>query len=175
MSESRVFSLNEKIKKFNFICTSLAGLILLFITFSIFVDVFSRYFFRRPSIWVTEVSTYLFLYIIFLATSYALQQDIHIKVTFLLFGFSGRVRRILDLMTSVFAMIFCSVLLWQTGAMTWSAFKERWTSPTMLSAPFAYIYIVMVMGSFFLLLTFILQTIVQFNESKTPKNVAEGR
>jgi TRAP-type C4-dicarboxylate transport system permease small subunit len=63
-------------------------------------------------------------------------------------------------------MAFCFVLLWQTSLMTWSAFKEKWTSPTMLSAPMAYIYIVMVVGSFLLLITFILQTIIQFKESK---------
>ena len=175
MSENRVFSLNDKIRKLNFICVSIAGFILLFIAFSIFVDVFLRYFFRRPSIWITEVSTYLFLYLIFLSTSYALQQDMHIKVTFLLFAFSDRVKRIFHLITSIFAMIFCAVLFWQTTAMTWSAYYERWTSPTMLSAPVAYIYIIMVIGSFFLLLTFILQTIVQFKASKTPGKVIGER
>jgi C4-dicarboxylate transporter DctQ subunit len=175
MSENRLSSLNEKIKKFNFICVSLAGFILVFITFSIFVDVFLRYVFRRPSIWITEVSTYLFLYMIFLATSYTLQEGTHIKVTFLLSRSSDKVKRVFNLVTSIFAMVFCFVLLWQTTAMTWSAFKEKWTSPTMLSAPFAYIYIVMVIGSFFLLLTFILQTIVEFKASKTPGKVVEEK
>jgi C4-dicarboxylate transporter DctQ subunit len=169
MAEDLVSSFYRRIKKVNFLCTSLAGFILLFIAFSIFVDVFLRYVFRSPSIWITEVSTYLFLYTIFLATSYALQEEIHVKVTFLLFRFSDRVRRFFHLITSIFAMAFCFVLLWQTSLMTWSAFKEKWTSPTMLSAPVAYIYIVMVVGSFLLLLTFILQTIIQFKGSKLPK------
>lgn len=167
MAEDLVSSCYEGIKKINFICTSLAGFILLFITISIFVDVFLRYVFRSPSIWITEVSTYLFLYTIFLATSYALQEGIHIKVTFLIFPFSDRVKRFFHLLTSIFAMAFCLVLLWQTSLMTWSAFRERWTSPTMLSAPVAYVYIVMVVGSFLLLLTFILQTIIQFRGSKS--------
>jgi TRAP-type C4-dicarboxylate transport system permease small subunit len=112
---------------------------------------------------------------IFLATSYALQEGTHIRVTFLLFSFSDRVKRIFHLITSIFAMIFCGVLLWQTAVMTWSAFKEKWTSPTMLNAPLAYIYMVMVISSFFLLLTFILQTIVQFKVSKIPHKVTEGK
>jgi len=175
MSEDGVSSLSQKIKKLNFVCVSLAGFILLFVTFSIFVDVFLRYFFRRPSIWITEVSTYLFLYMIFLATSYALQQEMHVKVTFLLIGFSDRVKRVFHLITSIFAMIFCLVLFWQTTEMTWTAFKEKWTTPTMLSAPSAYIYIVMVFGSFILFLTFILQTIEQFRSSESPKNVEEKK
>ena len=156
----------EKIKKINFICTSLAGFILLFITISIFIDVFLRYVFRSPSIWITEVSTYLFLYTIFLATAYTLQEGIHIKVTFLIYKLSDKTKRFFNLLTSIFAMAFCFVLLWQTSLMTWSAFKEKWTSPTMLSAPMAYIYIVMVVGSLLLLITFVLQTIIQFKESK---------
>jgi TRAP-type C4-dicarboxylate transport system permease small subunit len=175
MAESKVVPLRGLIKRINYWCASLAGLILLFINFSIFVDVILRYFFRRPSIWITEVSTYLFLYIIFLATSYALEQGMHIKVTFFRFHLSVRATRILDLACSVFAMIFCFVLLWQTSAMTWSAFKEKWTSPTILNAPYAYIYVVMVFGSFLLLVTFLLQTIAQFMEHGTPAKDGEKR
>jgi TRAP-type C4-dicarboxylate transport system permease small subunit len=46
--------------------------------------------------------------------------------------------------------------------MTWTAFKEDWTSPTMLSAPYAYIYLAMVLGSALLCLTFVLRTILIF-------------
>ncbi len=156
------FSPYEKIKKINTICATLAGLVLLFVTFSIFVDVILRYFFNRPSIWVTEVSTYLFLYLIFLGTAYALDHDLHIRVTFLLDRFGPRATRVINLLTSIFAMIFTLVLLWQVSIMAWTAFKEKWTSPTMLNAPYAYIYVVMVFGSFMLFLTFFFRTILQF-------------
>jgi TRAP-type C4-dicarboxylate transport system permease small subunit len=88
----------------------------------------------------------------------------HIKVTFIV-GFLGpRLTKIIDLLTAIFAMVFCLVLLWQTTVMTWTAFKEDWTSPTMLNAPYAYIYIIMVVGSFLLFLTFFFQTLVQLLE-----------
>lgn len=173
MAQSKLIAFNENIKKINSWCTSLAGLILLFVNLSIFVDVFLRYFFKRPSTWITEISTYLFLYMIFLATSYTLQQGLHIKVTFLRFHLSERSRRILDLVCSMFAMLFCFVLLWQTSVMTWSSFKEKWTTPTMLSVPNVYIYVVMVFDSFLLLMTFLLQTIIQFMESRTPLSSGE--
>ncbi|MBW1862435.1 MAG: TRAP transporter small permease [Deltaproteobacteria bacterium] len=162
MGKITVSAIYGKIKKLNTICAALAGLVLLFITFSIFIDVFLRYFFNKPSIWITEVSSYLFLYIIFLGTAYALQQGMHIRVTFLLDRFNDTLTRIINLVTSILAMIFSLALLWQTSVMTWSAFKEDWTSPTMLSAPYAYIYIVMVVGSFLLCLTFTFRTIIQF-------------
>jgi TRAP-type C4-dicarboxylate transport system permease small subunit len=66
-------------------------------------------------------------------------------------------------------MFFTFVLLWQTSVMTWSAFKEDWRSLTMLGAPFAYIYVGMVFGSFLLFLTFMFNTILQFQTTKDEK------
>lgn len=164
MATTRTHHILAVIKKINRLSASLSGCILLFITIAIFIDVFLRYFFNRPSIWITEVSSYLFLYIIFLGTAYALQEGSHIKVTFIV-GFVGpRLTKIIDLLTAIFAMIFCLVLLWQTTVMTWTAFKEDWTSPTMLSAPYAYIYIIMVIGSLLLFLTFFFETLAKILE-----------
>jgi C4-dicarboxylate transporter DctQ subunit len=175
MKKGKMITFYTGVRLFNTFCASLSGLILLFVTFSIFVDVILRYFFGRPSIWITEVSTYLFLYIIFLGTAYTLQQDQHIRVTFLLDFLGRRTKRIINLFTSVFAMIFSFVLLWQTSIMTWTAFREGWTSPTMLNAPYAYIYVSMVFGSLLLCITFLCTTIIQFEipepekpQEKTP-------
>jgi C4-dicarboxylate transporter DctQ subunit len=174
MEKDRLSSLFRWIKRLNSLCAALSGMILLFVTFSIFVDVILRYFFNRPSIWVTEVSTYLFLYIIFLGTAYALQQGMHINVTFFLDWFNAGAKRIISLMTSVMAMIFSFVLLWQTSIMTWVAFKERWTSPTMLNAPYAYIYVVMVFGALTLLLTFLLQTLLELKKGTSADTEPQG-
>lgn len=149
-------------------CATLAGLILLFISISIFIDVFARYLFNAPSIWITEVSSYLFLYVIFLGTSHALDQGLHIRVTFLRDRFDRAMRRALDFLTSLLSIAFCAVLLWQTSEMTWAAYSEGWVSPTILGAPYYLIYISMVIGSFLLLVTFILRTVVSlFNGVET--------
>jgi C4-dicarboxylate transporter, DctQ subunit len=170
MSKDPVFILYTGIMKVNLVCAAIAGIILLFVNFSIFLDVFFRYFFGSPSIWITEISTYLFLYIIFLATPYALQKGQHIKVTFLRFGLSLTAARVLDLICSLFAMIFCVVLLWQASSMTWAAFEEKWASPTLLSAPLAYVYMVMVVGTTLLLATFLLRAILEFRGCRLEKN-----
>jgi len=64
-------------------------------------------------------------------------------------------------------LTFSAVLLWQTSIMTWTAFAENWTSPTMLNAPFAYIYVSMVIGSFLLVLTFLGNIILMVSSGKT--------
>ena len=123
MERSPLGAFYGALKKVNTVCATLGGLVLLFMTFSIFVDVFLRYVFNRPTIWITEVSTYLFLYVIYLATAYALQEGMHIKVTFLLDFLGKGTQRIIDLVTSIMAIIFTVVLLWHTSGMTWAAFK----------------------------------------------------
>jgi TRAP-type C4-dicarboxylate transport system permease small subunit len=167
MKQSLIGSSYGKLKKVNTLCATVAAVVLLFITLSIFVDVFLRYVFGRPTIWITEVSTYLFLYLIYLGTAYALQQGMHIKVTFLLSPFGPRSRRVIDLITSIFATFFTLILLWQSSVMTLAAFKGKWTSPTILNAPYAYIHVVMVFGTLLLLLSFICSTILQFRGEET--------
>ena len=162
MEKRGLESFYRVLEKVNSFCASVAGLVLLFITLSIFVDVVLRYFFGSPSIWITEVSTYLFLYLIFLGTAYALQQGAHIRVTFLLDRLNQKPKRIINILTSLFAMIFTAVLMWQSSRMTWSAFREHWTSPTMLNAPYAYIHVVMIIGSFLLLVTFFCGMVLEF-------------
>jgi len=163
MKHEKAAAIYGKIKKVNTLCATLSGIVLLFLTFSTFVDVFLRYFFTRPSIWVTEVSSYLMLYITFLGTAYALQLGMHIKVTFIRDVFGTRTKRIIELGTSIFAMVFILGLLWQTSKMTWEAFRDDWVSPTLLSAPYAYIYVAMVFGTFMLFWTFLFHAILQFS------------
>ena len=174
MQKHSVLSAFRMLKKLNAACATLAGAVLLFITFSIFVDVFLRYFFNRPSIWITEVSTYLFLYVIFLGSAYALQQGMHIKVEFIVGSFGLKAKKVIGLLTALLSLIFCLVLIWQTSVITWTAFKEKWTSPTMLSAPYAFIYMVMVFGSVLLFLTLLLQTIAQFTHPDSYKEDSTG-
>ena len=154
-------AIDKAVTRINLICASLAGLILLFITFTIFIDVFLRYFFNSPSVWITEVSSYLFLYVVFLGTSYALQADLHISVTFLSDQFGKGLGYIVGLFRILLSALFSAVLLWQTSRMTWKAFSENWTTPTMLSVPYALIYVAMVIGSALLLITLINRFILQ--------------
>ena len=174
MSQGPVFTLYTGIKKVNLICATIAGILILFVNFSIFLDVFFRYFFSRPSIWITEVSTYLFLYIIFLATPFALQQGRHIKVTFLQYHLKANMIRIINLGCSILAMTFCAVLLWQASRMTWQAYAEKWVSPTVLNAPLVYVYIVMIIGSALLLATFLLRAILEFSGQSLEEDGGEN-
>ena len=45
------------------------------------VQVVSRYFFNQPMAWVEELSTYCFIWTVFVGASIALKQDRHIAIT----------------------------------------------------------------------------------------------
>ncbi|MFC1867307.1 TRAP transporter small permease [Thermodesulfobacteriota bacterium] len=156
----------DRIKRFNNLCVTLSGLILLFISLSVFVDVILRYFFNRPSLWVTEMSGHLLMYVIFLGVAYSLQEGFHIRVDFVMDRLRQPTSRIVNLITSLSSMCFCLVLLWQTSIMTWSAFSKGWVSPTLLSVPYVYIYVAMVFGTLMLFITFLLETLLQIKAEK---------
>ena len=144
----------QKIGVINKVTAVISGILIFTATCFIFFDVFLRYFFNSPSVWITEVSTYLFLYTIFLATAYTLQQNQHISVGFLLNILGTNLQNIANVLASFVGVSFCLVLVWQTLRMTLVAYREGWVSPTMLAMPLVWLYLVMVFGSFALLITY---------------------
>lgn len=167
MKQGFFHAVDQALTRFNWLCATIGGLVLLFITVALFTDVFLRYFFNSPSVWITEVSSYLFLYVIFLGASYALQQGMHIRVSFIADRFKGFAGWLLNFFTHLFSLIFTVVLLYEGSVMTWEAYTQNWTTPTMLNMPYVYVPVAIVLGSFFLLLTILLQTILLFQPGET--------
>ena len=144
---------------FNYFWALIAGIMVLFVCLSIFVDVFLRYFMGSASIWITEISSYLFLYIIFLGTAYAFDQGQHINVTFVFDRLGPRGKTVAQVMTNAFCMVYALVLIWQSSKLTWEAFSWDWRTPTILKFPYAIIYVVMIFGSALLFITIMLMTL----------------
>jgi C4-dicarboxylate transporter DctQ subunit len=157
---NRIDTLYHKMSLINKATTVISGIIIFIVTFLIFFDVFLRYVFNSPSIWITEVSSYLFLYIIFLATAYALQEDQHISVSFLLDLLGTKLQKVANVLASLVGIFFCLVLVWQTTRMALVSYREGWVSPTMLAVPLVWLYLVMIFGSLALCLTYLLKTAI---------------
>jgi TRAP-type mannitol/chloroaromatic compound transport system permease small subunit len=94
-------------------------------------EVFWRYGFNRPTIWVHETSEHLFAIFFLLGGAYTLSQGGHVRVDVFTTKFSERKRIFLELYTSVFFFLFTSLLLWQGIDMAWEsvAMLERSQSP----------------------------------------------
>jgi len=121
-------------------------------------EVIARYAFNAPTIWSLEISRYAMLIAVFLGTAYTLEMRKHIKVDLVVMRLSPGKRRIVNIISSVLAIIFFTTLVWKTAESAWIAHKFGWESATLLAIPLSPIYVVVLIGSFFLFL----QGIAQF-------------
>jgi TRAP-type mannitol/chloroaromatic compound transport system permease small subunit len=134
-------------------------------------EIFWRYGFNRPTIWVHETSEHLFAIFFLLGGAYTLSQEGHVRVDVFTMRFSSRKRILLELYTSAFFFLFAGLLLWQGIEMAWEsvAVLERSQSPW---GPYIFHVILMVPVAALLLL---LQGVALFirNLAKLKKGAAE--
>jgi len=114
-------------------------------------EVFWRYGFNRPTIWVHETSEHFFAIFFLLGGAYTLSQGGHVRVDVLLLRLSARRRILMELFSSLFFFLFTGLLLWQGIEMGWEsvAMLERSQSPW---GPYIFHVILMVPVAAFLML-----------------------
>ena len=106
----------------------LSGALIIFLIIIVCCEVALRYFFNRPTTWVTEFGAYIMLWAPFLVAAYVLRAGKHVTMDMLLQSLGSRAQRILNLMTSSLAVIACVLItffgirvvveLYQTGERT---------------------------------------------------------
>lgn len=75
------------------------------------MDVVLRYAFT-PTKWVHEFSSYLMVVVVFLGLAYALKEDAHIKVDFLVLRLPKFVQNWLKVFNSILFLVFTSMLFY---------------------------------------------------------------
>jgi TRAP-type C4-dicarboxylate transport system permease small subunit len=101
----------------------------------IFYEVAMRYLFRRPTIWVNEMSLWLGGTVYLLSGLYVMQQRAHIRI-FILYDMCPRwVQRIFDTLSTIFICVFAAAVVyggtteaWQK-LMRWETFGTAWDPP----------------------------------------------
>jgi len=91
---------------------ALGALLLITIVASIFIQVFSRYVLNRPHIWVEELATYCFIWLVFVGASYAHIKHRHIIVTTLVDCFYRPLKRFLRVLSNLFIIVFLGFALY---------------------------------------------------------------
>ena len=140
------------------ITTFLAGLLLIFITLSVGLEVILRTFLSRPQMWVTEVTECLLLYITFLASAWLLREGGHVKVDIILNRFSGKAAAILGIFSSLIGVFVSLVLTIYGFRVAIDCFQRNIYTPSAMEIPVGAILIVIPVGSMMLLLQFIRRT-----------------
>lgn len=95
----------------------IVAVMILALTLLIVAEVVLRYGFSAPTVWGTELTTFLFATYVLLGGGFALLNGDHVRMDVLYGRLPPRGRAALDVLTAPFALLYCYVLLVEGGAM----------------------------------------------------------
>jgi len=99
------------------------GFLIVALMFLVVVDTCLRYFFNSPTIWGLDVSEMFLLGIVCLGGGYCLLHGGHVKVDILYVRFSPRKRAFIDLVTHLFLLILCLVIIKFGVETAWNSYS----------------------------------------------------
>jgi TRAP-type C4-dicarboxylate transport system permease small subunit len=128
----------------------LAGLLLLFITFSISYTILARFVGFASPVWVVQFNEYALLWLTFLGTAWLLAKDKHVSIDLVtrLLPVYGRV--ILSLLHNLAGAVLCAVFTWYGTLVTWDQFQRGVTDVQAIDFP-KYLVLMVIPSGFFLL------------------------
>lgn len=131
---------------------ALAGLLLL-----VSHEVFVRYVLDRPTIFSVEISEYLLVFISVMSAGWVLREDRHVRMLALVHVLPKKVQLLLDIITSILAIIFCGVLTWKGGQTAIMAYVGDYHSSSLVNFPLWIAYSFIPFGALVLGLQFIVR------------------
>lgn len=114
---------------------TLSSLLLLFMTLSVTCDVLLRYFIKKPTIWVNEISGYMLVSVAFLGAAYTLKAGGHVKVDVLYEKASRKIKHILTVIAYCLTLGYILVLTVKGLQMVELSFSNHWHASTLLGTP----------------------------------------
>lgn len=136
----------------------LAGVLLVFVTVVVCIEVATRYFFNYPMGWVIEISSYILLFITFMVAAWVLKEEGHVSMDFIIGCLDPKKRSIINAFTSLLSCAVCVVLTFFGARVTWDLYKTKYFTPTMLELPKFPLIAIIALGSCLLLIQFIRRT-----------------
>jgi C4-dicarboxylate transporter DctQ subunit len=148
------------------ILAGIGGALLLFTTFIVCMEVFSRYLFNHSFTWINEATEYVLLYVPFLGGAWLLRTNEHIVVDVIDIVVSRRILNVVSLFVSLIGL-FVSIVIVYYGIITMIDLHARDVrSITVLKFPQIYVYLCIPLGTFVMGLEFV-RKIYQFRQ-KSP-------
>jgi TRAP-type C4-dicarboxylate transport system permease small subunit len=130
---------------------ALAGLLLLFITFSISYSIFTRALGVGSPVWTVQFNEYSLLWMTFLGSAWVLSRRKHVAVDILTARLGPTGKRIADVVHSLAGTGVCGVLCWYSSLITLNFFQRGVTDVQAVDMP-KYL-VLMVIPAGFLVLT----------------------
>lgn len=133
---------------------ALAGIILVFITAAVCYSIGMRYLFTRTTIWLTQITEYALLWIVFLATTWLLKEGGHITTDIIYAHLSTKAKRPLDFFMSIIGGLTCAVLICLGIIHLWDCLANGVTDVRAVIVPKWAVFIIIPIGSLFLTIQF---------------------
>lgn len=124
----------------------LSAVALVLATLAVVHGVLSRYLFGRPTLWQTEVSIYLLIFVTFVGAAYGLKHHAHVGVDLLVERLPVRAQLVVRLVTAVLALGVVIAVIWTMSHTWWEAVEGDFRTPTALRAPLSIVYAILPLG-----------------------------
>jgi C4-dicarboxylate transporter, DctM subunit len=152
----------------------LGGILIVLNGLFVSYEVIVRYLFNSPTTWVMEISIYVTMASTFLSLAYTLREKAHVKVDFITNYLSGRTLILLEIFTSLLAILYCLILGWEGLKVAVTAYRNWELSPSVLRVPVFIPQIFIPFGSAILTLEFIRLLKNLFKELPAAKDARGG-
>jgi C4-dicarboxylate transporter DctQ subunit len=148
---SRLTAVYDGIVKFFVV---FAGILLSFAALSVAAGISTRYFLDYPLPWVTEIAEFSLLYLPFLLGVWVLKKDSHVKMDIILNLLPQKVQNVINTITSIMCALICLVLAIFATKVMYNQYLSKAFTYTILEIPKWILTIVIVLGSFMLVIEF---------------------
>ena len=113
----------------------IASFLIVAITLMLVYEVIMRYLFNSPTIWVHEMTQFVYGAHFLLAGGFCLLYGVHVNVDAIYSHFSLRTKAIVDVITASFFFLLCGVLVWEGWKMAWDSLTILEKSHTFWAPP----------------------------------------
>ncbi len=132
----------------------LAGVLLVLISVAMCYTIFMRFVFRQTTIWITPMSEYALLWIVFLGTTWLLREGGHITTDVIYVHLSDKGKTYLNLVMAVIGGLACAMLLYLGISHLCDCLLHGVTDVRAMTVPKSAVFIVIPIGSLFLTIQF---------------------
>jgi TRAP-type C4-dicarboxylate transport system permease small subunit len=112
---------------------------------AVLVQVFANYFLALPTEWAEELSRFLCVWTVFLASASAVKKGAHITINVVLRSLSGGARLLVTLFLEIITALFLLCVFWGSISVMGSSYNVLATG---LEISMSYFYLGLVVGSF---------------------------
>lgn len=114
-----------------------------------------RYFLGSATVWQTETSVYLLVFVTFVGAAYGLKHHAHVGVDLLVDRLPPRPQLAVRLITGLLALGVVAAVIWTSYGTWWEATEGGFRTPTALRAPLSVVYAILPLGMLLVALQYI--------------------